>query len=338
MKLDELHAILEQQQPVDLGHLPTPIEPLPRLSAALGGPDIWVKRDDLTGLATGGNKVRKLRFLMADALRQGAEVVLTTGAQQSNHARQTAAAAAHLGLACVLVLAGDPPADAPQGNYLLDRIVGAEVRWAGSTPILEALADEAARERGAGRRAYIVPYGGSNAVGVCGYVEALAEVWTQAPNVQGLDKIVVASSSGGTQAGLLVGARALGYAGEIHGISIAEPAATFRAQIATHANHSIQHLDLVIPTIAPAEVIVHDAYLGGGYGVVSELEREAIALAGQTEGLLVDPVYTGRALGGLIDLIRRGTFGLGERVLFWHTGGTPALFAYADEIAGIAKK
>ena len=338
MKLDALHAILEQQESVDLGHLPTPIEPLPRLSEALGGPEIWVKRDDLTGLATGGNKVRKLRFLMSDALRQGAEVVLTTGAQQSNHARQTAAAAAQLGLACVLVLGGDPPADAPQGNYLLDRIVGAEVRWAGERPIPDALMDEAAREREAGRRAYVVPYGGSNAVGVCGYVEALAEVWTQAPHVPWFDKIVVASSSGGTQAGLLVGARALGYEGEIHGISIAEPAPAFREQIAMHANHSIQHLGLAIPPIAAEDVTVHDAYLGGGYGVVGELEREAIALAGQTEGLLVDPVYTGRALGGLIDLIRRGEIGPGERVLFWHTGGTPALFAYAGEIAGPAKK
>jgi D-cysteine desulfhydrase family pyridoxal phosphate-dependent enzyme len=338
MKLDALCATLEEREPVDLGHLPTPIEPLTRLRVVLGGPEIWVKRDDLTGLATGGNKVRKLRFLMADVLRQEAEVVMTTGAQQSNHARQTAAAAARFGLACVLVLGGDPPSAAPQGNYLLDRIVGAEVRWAGDTPIPQALMEEAAREREAGRRVYVVPYGGSNAVGVCGYVEAMAEVWAQAPNVQWFDKIIVASSSGGTQAGLLVGARALGYEGEIHGISIAEPAPVFREQIATHANHSIQHLGLAIPPIVADDVTVHDAYLGGGYGVVGGLEREAIALAGQTEGLLVDPVYSGRALGGMIDLIRRGEIGPGERVLFWHTGGTPALFAYADEIARIVTK
>ncbi len=327
--IETLRMQLEALDPLDLGHWPTPLEPLPRVSRKLGRFDVWVKRDDQTGLATGGNKARKLAYLMAEAVRQGADPVMTTGAQQSNHARQTAAAAARAGLPCVLVLGGEPPA-AAQGNYLLDTILGAEVRWAGEQPLMAALTREATALREAGRAPYVIPYGGSNSLGVCGYVAAMLELWEQmrARDLH-FGSIVVASSSGGTQAGLLVGARALGYPGRILGISIAEPAKSFRQEIAQLANGAAKLLALDI-AIAPADVLVSDAYLGGGYGVVSDLEREAIALAGRTEGLLVDPVYTGRALGGLIAQARQGTFAPGERVLFWHTGGTPALFAYGD--------
>ena len=331
MECEALLNRLEFLHPVALGPFPTPLMPLPRLSAALGGPELWVKRDDLTGLGLGGNKVRKLAFLMADALRRQADVVLTTGARQSNHARQTAAAAAKVGLPCILVLGGEAPATA-RGNYLLDRLLGAEVRWAGERPLMPALTAEADELRRAGCHPYVIPYGGSNAVGVCGFVAALAELVQQA-QARGItfDAIVVASSSGGTQTGLTLGARALDYPARIVGISIAEKAAPFRRHMAELAAETAALLGLDI-LLAPEEFHVADGYLGDGYGVVGELERAAIRLAARTEGLLVDPVYTGRALGGLGDLIHRGEFGTGERVLFWHTGGTPALFAYAGEL------
>ncbi len=330
MNRDELLKRLQQLDPLPLGVFPTPLLPLTRLSATLGGPELWIKRDDLTGLGGGGNKVRKLTFLAADALRQDADMLMTTGACQSNHARQTAAVAARLGLPCVLVLAGD--AQPPQGNHLLDRLFGAEVRWAGERSPLKALYAEAESLRQTGRRPYVVPYGGSNAVGVCGYVLALAELAGQLEALDlTFDALVVASSSGGTQAGLALGARALGFSGEVLGISISERADDFRARLAQLANEAADLLSLPI-TLAPEDFSVSDAYLGAGYGRVSAVEREAIALAAQTEGLLVDPVYTGRALGGLIDLVRQGRFAPGARVLFWHTGGAPALYAYATEL------
>lgn len=330
MQTGELLQALEPLAPIALGALPTPLQPLPRLSEALGGPELWVKRDDLTGLGLGGNKVRKLGYLMADAVRQGADVIITTGARQSNHARQTAAAAAHLGLPCVLVLGGTPIA--PQGNHLLDVLLGAELRWAGDRPLPQALDAETEALRHAGRRPYKAPYGGSSALGACGYVQAFAELHAQT-TAQALtfDAVVFASSSGGTQAGMVVGAAALGYSGDILGVSIAERSAPFRQQIAALANETAARLNLVLD-ISADSVQVTDAYLGSGYGIVGDREREAIALAARTEGLLTDPVYTGRALAGLIDLIRQGRFHAGQRVLFWHTGGAPALFAYAAEL------
>ncbi len=331
MTAEEFQSLLDAQHPVTLGHLPTPLEPLPRLGKAIGGPTIWVKRDDLTGLATGGNKVRKLAYLMGEAVHRRADVVMTTGAQQSNHARQTAAAAAKLGLRCVLVLRGEAPTT-PQGNYLLDRLVGAEVRWAGDRSIFDALEEEADALRSEGAHPYVIPYGGSNEIGVLGYAAAMAELLIQMRSlVLYFDTMVVASSSGGTQAGMILGARALDYHGRIVGISIAEPAPAFRAHIAELATAGAEHLGLSY-TFTAEEVEVYDDYLGGGYGVVGELERDAIRLAASEEGLLVDPVYTGRALGGLIDLIRRQEISSDARVLFWHTGGTPALFAYAPEL------
>ncbi|MEE9617086.1 MAG: pyridoxal-phosphate dependent enzyme, partial [Anaerolineae bacterium] len=214
---------------VSIAHLPTPLEPLPRLTAQLGGPELWIKRDDQTGLATGGNKARKLEYLVADALAQGADMLITAGAAQSNHARQTAAAAAKFGLARVLVLRGEEPLQV-LGNLLLDRLLGAEVRWAGDLPLPEAMAQVAEELRAAGRCPYVVPYGGSNAVGASGYVAAMEELLAQGAERDKLfDHVVLASSSGGTQAGMMVGARALGYEGRILGISV-DP----RAESLTH--------------------------------------------------------------------------------------------------------
>ncbi|HHH42381.1 MAG TPA: D-cysteine desulfhydrase family protein [Chloroflexi bacterium] len=316
---------------VFIAHLPTPLEPLLRLTAELGGPQLWVKRDDQTGLATGGNKTRKLEFLVAHALARGADTLVTCGAAQSNHARQTAAAAARFGLACTLVLRGEEPPQA-QGNLLLDRWLGAEVVWAGDAPLTERLEEVAEGLRAEGRRPYVVPYGGSNPVGATGYVAAMEELLAQCAR-QGLhfDHIVLASSSGGTQTGLVVGARALGYTGRILGISVDLRADALRYTLAGLATATAKFLGLPLD-FAPEDFDVEDGYLGGGYGVVSELEREAIRLVARTEGLLLDPVYTGRAFGGLLDLIRRGAFSPEERVLFWHTGGTAGLFARPDLI------
>ena len=314
---------------VSIAHLPTPLEPLPRLTAQLGGPELWIKRDDQTGLATGGNKARKLEFLVADALAQGADTLITAGAAQSNHARQTAAAAAKFGLARVLVLRGEEP---PQvlGNLLLDRLLGAEVRWAGDLPLPEAMAQVAEELRAAGRCPYVVPYGGSNVVGASGYVVAMEELLAQSAERDiRFDQVVLASSSGGTQAGLMVGARALGYEGRILGISVDPRAEPLRHTLAGLATATADHMGLGL-TYVPEDFAVNDDYLGGGYGVVGELEREAIRTMARAEGILLDPVYTGRAFGGLLDLIRRGVFAPGERVLFWHTGGTAGLFGYGD--------
>jgi len=318
--------LTDRRPRVSIAHLPTPLEMLPRLTAYLGGPQLWAKRDDQTGLATGGNKTRKLEFLVAEALAQGADTLVTCGAAQSNHARQTAAAAARFGLACTLVLRGEPPPQA-QGNLLLDELLGAEIVWAGADDLTARLEETADALRSRGRRPCIVPYGGSNPVGVCGYVAAMEELLAQAAQIGvSFDHIVLASSSGGTQAGLTVAARALGYRGRILGISVDLPADPLRRRMAELATATADHLGLPL-TFAPEDFAVEDGYRGGGYGVISDLEREAIRLLARTEGLLLDPVYTGRAFGGLIDLIRRGVFSPQERVLFWHTGGVAGLFA-----------
>ena len=321
--------LTDRQPRVKIAHLPTPLEPLPRLAALLDGPQLWVKRDDQTGLASGGNKTRKLEFLVAQALAQGADTLVTCGAAQSNHARQTAAAAARFGLRGTLVLRGTEPQQAV-GNLLLDHLLGAEIVWAGDTPLLEQLEATAQDLRAAGRQPYVVPYGGSNPVGATGYVAGMEELLLQCAQT-GLhfDCIVCPSSSGGTQAGMLVAARALGYTGRILGISIDLPAAQLQDNLARLATETAAYLGLNL-TFAPSEIEVNDGYLGGGYGVVSELEREAIRTVAGSEGLLLDPVYTGRAFGGLLDLIRRGAFASTERVLFWHTGGTAGLFARPD--------
>jgi len=321
---------------VHIAHLPTPLEALSRLTAQLGGPELWIKRDDQTGLATGGNKARKLEFLVADALAQegGCDTLITCGAAQSNHARQTAAAAARLGLACWLVLRGEPP---PQltGNLLLDHLLGAEIAWAGNRPLSDQAAQVAARLQTEGRRPYIIPYGGSNPVGAAGYVAAMEELLAQCEARRlHFDHIVLASSSGGTQAGLMVAARALRHTGQIVGISVDLRSETLRCTLSELATATAKLLGLA-ESFTPQDCYVVDDYLGGGYGVVGELERAAILTLARAEGILLDPVYTGRAFGGMLDMIRRGTFGRGERVLFWHTGGTTGIFGYADQLVAV---
>ncbi|MEZ4592770.1 MAG: D-cysteine desulfhydrase family protein [Chloroflexota bacterium] len=302
-----------------LAYLPTPLEKLERLSKHLGGPDIYIKRDDQTGLATGGNKTRKLEFLVADAIAQGCDHLITTGAPQSNHCRQTAAAAAHFGLGCSLVLRGQPQAHL-QGNLLLDKLLGAHLYWTGGRNRQEVMAEVANEHRVMGHKPYIIPLGGSNVMGATSYVLAMQELMEQLTAASiNIDFIVFASSSGGTHAGIVLGAEAYGFRGQILGISVDHPAEDLQMQVSALATATATHLGISNVSIAN-RVEVNDDYLGDGYAMVGETEREAIQMVAQLEGILLDPVYTGRAMGGLIDLIRWGAFTRGQSVLF----GTPA--------------
>ena len=316
---------------IHLAYLPTPLEELPRLTKALGGPSLYIKRDDQTGLAGGGNKARKLEFSVAEALRQGADTLITVGGVQSNHCRQTAAAAAHCGLRCIVVLRGHAPA-ASNGNLLLDYLLGARVVFSGDRT-REAVAEDVAKEqRAAGHRPHLIPVGASNEIGAVGFVAAIEELDGQLKEQRlNVDHVVFASSSFGTQAGLCVGAKAIGFTPQIAAIAIDSSRAELQVGVAALADATIRRLDLKL-TVTPEEVVAHDGYLGAGYAVMGELEKEAISLVARTEGILLDPVYTGRAMAGLIDLIRKGEFGKDETIVFWHTGGSAALFAYADQL------
>ncbi len=307
---------------IPLAHLPTPIEALPRLSHLLGGPQLFIKRDDLTGLGMGGNKTRKLEYLAADALVKGAKTLISTGAVQSNHCRQVAAAAAKLGLGCQLILAGSEPGK-PQGNLLLDKLSDAQIFYTSKSNREQELHERFAQAERDGLKPYLIPYGGSNSIGALGYVNAMRELHEQRLDP---DWIVFASSSGGTQAGLIVGAKLTGFKGNILGISIEYNSGIFSAQIADLVNQTAQELGYDW-SVTPDEVLINDAYCQAGYGVLTSAEIEAVKLFAKTEGILLDPVYTGRATAGLLDLISKGYFKPEEKVLFWHTGGTPALFA-----------
>jgi len=317
-----------------LAHLPTPIEPLPALTKFLGGPALLTKRDDQTGLALGGNKTRKLEFLVGDALHRGCDTLITLGTAQSNHCRQTAAAAARAGLGCELILNGQRP-DLPNGNLLLNELLGARVHWierAQRAAKLQSLTQELIA---CGRKPYPIMVGGSNGVGATGYVVAMIELMEQLrASQQRVDQIVFGTSSGGTQAGIELGARIAGYTGTVQGLSIDKDDPEHReyeAEVAQIANDCADYIGADV-RLAPRDIRVVYGYKGGGYGVVGNLEREAIRLMARTEGIVLDPVYAGRAFGALVDLIRKGVFQKDEIVLFWHTGGAPALFAYAKEL------
>jgi D-cysteine desulfhydrase family pyridoxal phosphate-dependent enzyme len=320
-------------------HLPTPIEALPRLSEALKGPQLLVKRDDETGLAFGGNKTRKLEFLVAEAQATGAKTLITAGALQSNHCRQTAAAAARFGFHCILVLIGDAPLQA-SANLLLDRLFGAEIVWAEKSQREAVLQETFEKAAAQGKKPYLVPYGGSNPTGALGYAFAMEELMQQI-SAQDLNHLqcspdwsVFASSSGGTQAGLVLGGRVFGFPGKLLGISVDEPQRNLQVRVAKLATETSERLGPRIE-FSPDEVLVNSDYSTPGYGIMTGVEHEAISLFAKYEGLLLDPVYTGRAAAGLIDLIRKGFFKKGETVLFWHTGGQTALFAekYQRELA-----
>jgi L-cysteate sulfo-lyase len=321
---------------IRLGHGPTPLEPMERLSATLGGPKLWIKRDDCTGLSTGGNKTRKLEYLLADARVLGADLVITQGATQSNHARQTAAACAKLDLACHILLEDRTgyrdPAYTESGNVLLDKLHGASIeRRPGGADMQAEMEVVAARMRAEGRKPYVIPGGGSNPVGALGYVRAAQELLSQAAEMDlRIDHLVHATGSAGTQAGLVAGLVALNSGIPVLGIGVRAPRDRQEANVLALAQRTAVHLGLPEGTVRAEHVRANCDYVGQGYGIPTQGMVEAIRLLAQTEGLLLDPVYSGKGMAGLIDLVRKGHFRPDENVVFLHTGGAVGLFGYPD--------
>jgi L-cysteate sulfo-lyase len=319
------HALLEG---------PTPIQPLPKLSQLFGGVNIYVKRDDLTGLGGGGNKLRKLEFLVGEALAMGADTIITVGARQSNHARLTAAAAARLGLQCELVLTRAVPRDDPEylenGNILLDALLGARVHdLPGTANALEYAQARADELRSSGRKVYVCPLGGSSPVGCLGYAACAAEIMTQA-HAQGVSfaRVVVPNGSGGMHAGLAAGFAALGLDPKlVHAYTVLAKAEQAHAATLEKAK---QTLELIAPALRmeSGSIVIDGSQLGEGYGIPTDAMREAVRLMASKEGLLLDPVYGGKAFAGLVQAARSGRHAPGENILFIMTGGLPGLFAY----------
>jgi L-cysteate sulfo-lyase len=316
-------------------HLPTPLEPLTNLSAQLGGPNIWIKRDDCTGLAGGGNKTRKLEFLLADALEHGADTIITQGATQSNHARQTAAIASKLGLECHLLLEDRTGSQDPDynynGNVMLNQLFGGIMtRHPGATDMNAAMEVLADTLRADGKKPYVIPGGGSNPVGALGYVHCAQELLYQA-DVHGLNMDVVLHGTGsaGTQAGLVVGFAASNSGVPVLGIGVRAPKDLQESNVFKLAEATADYLG-VPGTVARDQVQANCDYVGEGYGIPTEQTIEAIELFARTESILLDPVYSGKGAAGMIDLIRNGTFSPGQNVVFIHTGGAQALFGYRD--------
>ncbi len=331
----QLSIALAKFPRLPLGHFPTPLEPMDRLSEVLGGPRLWVKRDDCTGLSTGGNKTRKLEFLMADAVEKGADTIITQGATQSNHARQTTAAAAKLNMECHILLEDRTGSNDPNyilnGNVLLDRLHGATVSKRGSgedmNAEMEALAADLQRK---GKKTYIIPGGGSNTTGALGYVNCARELVEQATNIGlKIDALVHATGSSGTQAGLVTGLAAIQSDIHLLGIGVRAPQEKQEGMVFDLATKTADILDPVV-NISRQDVRANCDYVGPGYGLPTDGMIAAIKLLAQTEGLLFDPVYSGKGLDGLIDQIKKGYFDGMDNVVFLHTGGSAALFGYSE--------
>jgi L-cysteate sulfo-lyase len=330
---------------VRLAHAPTPLEPLARLSAHLGGPKIYIKRDDQTGLATGGNKARKLEFLVGEALAEGADTLVTTGGVQSNHARQTAAAAARLGLGCELLLpkivTGRSASYETSGNVLLDHLCGATVHVLPAEDYRTEVFDaHVGRLRAAGRKPYFIPTGGSTPLGALGYVNAMLELTAQLKSQDvAPTAIFVGTGSCGTHGGILAGLALADYAPNGHdtrlvGVSVSGKSAEREPMVLKLASEALRLLDATSAMDIPAEKsCVLDQYVGPAYGQPTSGMVEAVRLLASLEGILLDPVYTGKAMAGLIDQIRQGKFAKSDKVIFWHTGGTVGLFAYPEAFA-----
>ena len=321
---------------VSLAHLPTPLEAMPASTRALAGPQLFVKRDDCTGLALGGNKTRKLEFALGDALAKGADTILTSGGLQSNHVRQTAAACARLGLGCHAVVA-NPLARAPaayreSGNQLLDRLLGAVVHevpdGAGATEARLAELARALSERGA--RPYVVPLGASDGIGALGYVECARELVEQcrAADVHPTH-VFLATGSCGTHAGLLAGLRLHGSGMQVIGVAVSETASAKRAKVLDVVRQVGDVLGRAAMPVDEGDVVVFGGYVGAGYGLPTEAGAAALERVARAEGLLLDPVYTAKAMAGMLDLLAGGRLRGVRDPVFLHTGGTPALFAYA---------
>jgi L-cysteate sulfo-lyase len=321
---------------VRLAHLPTPLEHLPNLSRALGGPEIWIKRDDCTGMSSGGNKTRKLEYLLAEAQAEGADIILTQGATQSNHARQTAACAAKLGMACHLLLENRTLKTAEEytqgGNVFLDHLHGATVERHPANPDMNGeMLKVAERLKAAGRKPYAIPGGGSNPTGALGYVNAAIELVTQA-NDAGLriDHVVHATGSAGTQAGLVVGLAGIRSGVPLLGIGVRAPRERQEENVYRLALATCEKIG-VPGAVQREDVVANCDYVGSGYGFSTPGSVEAISLLARLEGILLDPVYSGKGMAGLIDLCRRGFFRKGQNVVFIHTGGSVGLFGYTAD-------
>ena len=318
---------------IKLGHLNTPLEFMPRLTQLLGGPNLYIKRDDCTGLSSGGNKTRKLEFLMAEALAGNADTVITQGATQSNHARQTAAAAARLGLKCEILLEDrtgyTDSAYTRSGNVFLDHLHGAPTRtYAAGTDMNAAMEAVAGEIRKAGGKPYVIPGGGSNSTGALGYVNCALEIVAQANELQlRVDQVVHATGSAGTQAGLVVGLEAMNSGIEVLGIGVRAPRAQQEDNVYKLAGLTADKLG-VAGGIKRESVKANCDYVGDGYGLPTPEMVEAVSLLARHEGILLDPVYSGKGMAGLIDLIRKGKYAKGQNIVFVHTGGSVALFGY----------
>ena len=339
----ELSLTLAKFPKVRLGHLPTPLEPMDRLSEILGGPRLWVKRDDCTGLSSGGNKTRKLEFLMADAQSKGADTIITQGATQSNHARQTTAAAAKLGMECHILLEDRTGSNDNNyilnGNVLLDRLHGASVsKRSGGTDMNLEMQDFADALIEKGKKPYIIPGGGSNPIGALGYVNCARELTEQASEIGlKIDALVHATGSAGTQAGLVAGLAAIQSSIHLLGIGVRAPKDKQEQMVFDLAQKTADYLDTGIEIERDKVRAICD-YVGAGYGLPTDGMIKAVKLLAQSEGLLFDPVYSGKGLDGLIDQIKKGYFAGMDNVVFLHTGGSAALFGYPEtfELPGYA--
>ncbi len=323
---------------LSLGQFPTPLEALPNLSRYLGGPSLYIKRDDNTGLATGGNKTRKLEFLLADALQQGADIVITQGATQSNHVRQTIAGAAKVGLKTQVLLEKRVERFGEDyqrsGNVLLDNLLGGVIveSLPAGTDMQLAMEKLASSLREQGHRPYVIPGGGSNPIGALGYVACAEELLYQSSQQRlRIDHVVHATGSTGTQAGLVTGLNASNSGIPVLGISVRAPRAKQEENVYALASATWQLLG-ARGELSREQVIVNSDYVGEGYGLPTEGTLEALRLLAQLEGILLDPVYTGKGMAGLIDLIRKGRFGKDENVVFIHTGGSAGLFGYRQAL------
>ena len=339
----DLSLTLAKFPKVRLGHLPTPLEPMDRLSEILGGPRLWVKRDDCTGLSSGGNKTRKLEFLMADAQSKGADTIITQGATQSNHARQTTAAAAKLGMECHILLEDRTGSNDNNyilnGNVLLDRLHGASVsKRSGGTDMNLEMQDFADTLTEKGKKPYIIPGGGSNPIGALGYVNCARELTEQASEIGlKIDALVHATGSAGTQAGLVAGLAAIQSSIHLLGIGVRAPKDKQEQMVFDLAQKTADYLDTGIEIERDKVRAICD-YVGAGYGLPTDGMIKAVKLLAQSEGLLFDPVYSGKGLDGLIDQIKKGYFAGMDNVVFLHTGGSAALFGYPEtfELPGYA--
>ncbi len=322
---------------IHLGHFPTPLEFMPNLTAHFGGPNLYIKRDDCTGLASGGNKTRKLEFLVADALAQGADTLITVGALQSNHVRQTIAAAARTGLKCKVLLEQRVPntteAYLSSSNVLLDRLMGGDIvaRLPTGTDMRKAASDLADELRSGGHKPYVIPGGGSNSIGVLGYVACAHEILAQSSDKNiSVDHVVHATGSSGTQAGLLLGLRGSNSRIPVYGVSVRADKEEQETHVWDTVQAAMDFMGMPFSSVRRDDVVADSGFVGAGYGIPTDAMVEAVRMTAEKEAILLDPVYSGKAMAGLFALIRSGRFKKGENVVFVHTGGMVGLFAYAN--------